>query len=125
MSYPCSRCGSKLVGKGTCLRCPQCNPIAPPVIPPCGETSCETVAAIRQQLAEANARQQWRPIETAPRDGTLILFYDPKRNLRTVGYWHVYMFGECQEWRTLFTSAMFNPTHWMPLPTPPKELACH
>jgi hypothetical protein len=71
-------------------------------------------------------RADWRPIETAPRDGTHILVWvhddSPLRRYlgehqsgcsiaawtdHNGGGWAMNRFGE--------------PTHWMPLPTPPQE----
>ena len=69
----------------------------------------------------------WQTIETAPKDGTSILLY---------GYWE----GEIHKiedekniWMAQYTygdwlinggdsygSYVRNPTHWMPLPEPPK-----
>lgn len=65
---------------------------------------------------------EWQPIETAPKDGTPILIYDPPFNdfLSYEIYvcswddykaaWIEYS-GECY--------AQYQPTHWMPLPLPP------
>ena len=65
---------------------------------------------------------EWQPIETAPRDGTHVLIYVPgwingseARYLDDEGWWLANNdptdhWGEQQ-----------HPTHWMPLPNPPKE----
>lgn len=73
---------------------------------------------------------EWQPIATAPKDGTHILAFIPGGdgypsliyvlNWRRVPYntaihgeWHwVEAAGEEYEW--------FEPTHWMPLPNPPR-----
>lgn len=68
---------------------------------------------------------EWQPIETAPKDGTRILtckiiagekrilcpavneWNDPSRTgLGSLGWWA--------------STALTDPTHWMPLPGPPK-----
>lgn len=68
---------------------------------------------------------EWRPIETAPKDGQLVRLFD-----RTVfdGFWHV----EESRWRPAMQHRSLNgeyahwgnarevaPTQWMPLPAPP------
>lgn len=71
----------------------------------------------------------WQPIETAPKDGTLVLLYEPDNDEELidarifVGLWNdardAKFYGtawECAEY------SAFNhyPTHWMPLPEAPK-----
>jgi hypothetical protein len=50
---------------------------------------------------------RWRPIDTAPHDGTWLLLYHPD-GMMTVGCW---VGGEAPDEN--------DPTHWMPLPPPP------
>jgi len=60
----------------------------------------------------------WQPIDTAPKDGTRVLLYDPYNGVGdgyycNIRWWHY----ECgDDWY----SEEWNPTHWMPLPTTPK-----
>lgn len=61
----------------------------------------------------------WHPIETAPKDGTPVLLGFPD-------YLHA-MHGHCEDgiWGQLDSDFGFEhlptqPTHWMPLPTPPE-----
>ncbi len=67
------------------------------------------------EIARLRAASAWRPIETAPRDGTDCLTFSPKRhpgfNQRiVVNYWD-------HGWQR---SLQGNPpTHWQPLPEPP------
>ena len=57
----------------------------------------------------------WQPIETAPDDGRKIIVYGGSRTEPTIeeadgGWWRLYI------------GAMNSiPTHWMPLPEPPKS----
>jgi hypothetical protein len=67
---------------------------------------------------------QWKPIETAPKDGTEILVVDHHGEIQLVfwaKYWrHSYDWcikgGEQEEGSDKTAD---NPTHWMPLPEPP------
>ena len=63
----------------------------------------------------------WQPIETAPKDGTLILVWDGRQAFS--GFWgrvsHPlnplgWVGGHCQ------INHITQPTHWMPLPSPPQ-----
>lgn len=74
----------------------------------------------------------WQPIETAPKDGTQILLFDPSGTWDpdlasfsprvAVGAWKDFPNGH-GEWRGYYSglSAVEEPTHWMPLPEPPKS----
>jgi len=69
----------------------------------------------------------WQPIETAPKDGTAILIYEPPPNWPTekVGVVYVVVWesdyvkawveADGERYRTFDDS-----THWMPLPQPPE-----
>ena len=73
---------------------------------------------------------EWQPIETAPKDNTLVLLYskiDPDPDFSDfmgVGYWETYDLwhgpippkGPCWMW----SIDEHLPTHWMHLPEPPQ-----
>lgn len=63
----------------------------------------------------------WKPIETAPKDGAwLLLFGRHSRhavNAMIVCRWC----GDCWESSDDGYGAYILPTHWMPLPPPPKK----
>ena len=74
---------------------------------------------------------QWQPIETAPEDGTAVRVWDGR-------YQYDAWFGRCprfkgDEERQWFVDsdifaedyyhAPVKPTHWMPLPKPPRKIA--
>lgn len=77
---------------------------------------------------------EWRPIETAPKDGTWVLIFtadevldDAKGRQICVAQWSDYLNGGKTTPRWMF--AWFDggylgpcgePTHWQPLPTPPQ-----
>lgn len=64
------------------------------------------------------AATEWQPIETAPKSGKwVLLWWEYVTDAPFVGYcvsgqWHAAPGGE--EW-------LIGPTHWMPLPRPPKH----
>ena len=61
----------------------------------------------------------WQPIETAPRDGTEILV------IESAGGCYVANWQSLDGWVWAYDNmdgpTCTNPTHWMPLPEPPKE----
>ena len=61
---------------------------------------------------------EWQPIETAPRDGTIILFSCDMRgvSLCCLAETEIYT-----GWFNLSKLDNGSPTHWMPLPEPPEE----
>jgi hypothetical protein len=64
----------------------------------------------------------WRPIETAPKDGTYVLLWFPETDLPVrVGYWSRadYWYSYAGHVRRRFES---GPTHWMALPAPPADV---
>ena len=58
---------------------------------------------------------EWKPIETAPHDWSLVLLWDGSDV--TVG-----KFLNCDdiEWIDVLNGFEVLPTHWMPMPEPPK-----
>lgn len=64
---------------------------------------------------------EWRPIETAKRDGTHVLLYTTSFNGEwlTIEGWYFSSPKEIDDgWETEF-GFHGEPTHWMPLPSPP------
>ena len=74
---------------------------------------------------------EWQPISTAPKDGTPVLVFSPyeDRNEPTnvvVAKYEIY--GPDNEWWVYCEAVLADisgqidpePTHWMPLPSPPK-----
>ena len=72
------------------------------------------------------AQSDWQPIETAPRDGDTVLLC--VQGHVTVGGWldraaqdiEEYEPGAWEGWWTLDADEG-EPTHWMPLPSPPES----
>lgn len=73
--------------------------------------------------AEEPMMSNWKPIETAPKDGTEVLLYWPLEGLGDlhskikIGSWHSDAWGWQDRFCRSYTDA---PTHWQPLPDPPK-----
>lgn len=66
---------------------------------------------------------QWRPIETAPKDGTEVLLAGPYSGYanrheiwREVGEY----LTDFNSWSPALMDSFAPPTHWQPLPAPPK-----
>lgn len=51
---------------------------------------------------------KWQPIETAPKDGTDLLLWEPSLGQSVIAH------SVNGEWPWFY-----KPTHWMPLPDPP------
>lgn len=76
----------------------------------------ETIKALKAERDALLDARAWRPIETAPKDKSSILIIDSE-NFITI--------GEFSEKRGCFANTeecwkIETPTHWMPLPEPPK-----
>ena len=78
------------------------------------------------QLCEFEAHPQatepaWRPIETAPKDGSDILLAHPDGSM-VVGWWRENgLHGRVSGWSDGDNFAMTWPSHWMPIPAAPEE----
>lgn len=73
---------------------------------------------LKAELAALKAAQEWRGMESAPKDGARILVFidngdDP---IKTVGERHANKRYWISSWSG---EVLYPPTHWMPLPTPP------
>jgi hypothetical protein len=66
---------------------------------------------------------EWKPIETAPRDWTNIILFDPECEQPVFqGYYSMEDGGrDCWMEDRGNLSDQVSPTHWMPLPAPPKQ----
>jgi hypothetical protein len=69
----------------------------------------------------------WRPMDSAPRDGTRILAYDINEGIVVVDWDHDSVFGRKKCWCFTPCEDDYNsrrecfPTHWAPLPEPPSK----
>ena len=71
---------------------------------------------MRTEAADRIEATQWRPIESAPKDGTLVLVYCPPyaglSSIRCTAEYHTDAGWCVDELRTV--------THWLPLPSAPE-----
>lgn len=88
---------------------------APTMNPPTKPVHDARVQALLREAAELARRCEWRPIETAPKDGTRILVHVPGFG-QEISAWSLRMATGEHEWFGLAR----DPTHWMPLPEPPE-----
>lgn len=63
---------------------------------------------------------EWMPIETAPKDGTRVLLYRGGFAESMAVAWFSCMEFNDDCWIPMNGSVFPEPTHWMPLPEPPK-----
>ena len=103
-----------------------------------GDTQpCDAEKALRAALTEAlahdvsfisegnKAQQGWQPIETAPKDGTVILMFRNKEVLAgafhaELGKYPWLILEESMDGTNGLQEGAHGPTHWMPLPSAPK-----
>lgn len=92
-------------------------------------TLATILANLRDNLAAADAGARlavldtWRPIESAPKDGTEVLLWTMIVDV-DMGPWR--LAGRCtnhKHWWTTVGSIALEPSHWMPLPEPPDACA--
>ena len=64
---------------------------------------------------------EWQPIETAPKDYTHVIGIDAKGAIART--WFFAPSSLTQNWLRvgLPGKAVWHPTHWMPIPTPPVQ----
>jgi hypothetical protein len=75
----------------------------------------------RYGLYQPRFNGSWHPIETAPKDGTLVIVYgrsNHQPNVQSLFYQTAAWIGG--RWTNAANSWVGDVTHWMPLPPPPK-----
>jgi len=77
----------------------------------------------RLVIAILSATENWQPIETAPKDGTYVLVYGYRSHVDG-SVMHVVRWTKGDGWAADGDDlGEQKPTHWMPLPPPPKQPA--
>jgi hypothetical protein len=91
-----------------------------------GELAKQDHDLLTAQIGLLRLALEWRPIETAPRDGSLVLFTAGYHRLLCdpsgwicIGCWLRDMHGEGSGFHHAAGIYKIYPTHWMPLPGPP------
>ena len=81
---------------------------------------CKEAAA---EIERLRALMEWKPIETAPKDGTRIiaLVDGSQRIVAWTKTSHVPLYGWCLVDQGAEDCELCSPTYWMPLPDDPKE----
>ena len=84
------------------------------------EVEAEVSAALTQMVADERryAGSPWRPIDTAPKDGTPVLGWWGTECMIVDWCVVVERWGLTHDGEDMFEP---EPTHWMPLPEGPKE----
>lgn len=65
---------------------------------------------------------EWKPIETAPKDGSRVLTYRYGFRESMAVAWFNNSGCGVERWVPVNGSAWPDPTHWMPLPAPPSNV---
>lgn len=84
---------------------------------PTSNKSCANAIRVLKSLP-APEPQQWRTMESAPRDGSLLLLGNTAMPTPCIGSWFEKSNGE--GWWAC-RAIEVTPTHWQPLPAPPKS----
>jgi hypothetical protein len=63
---------------------------------------------------------EWQPIETAPKDGRMILVWRDS-GVHLMRWKAIGEHGFWDEWHVKLKHLSSHPTHWMPLPDPPSS----
>ena len=86
----------------------------------CGSNSSEHRFGEQRWLCTHCKRQMWMPIETVPRDVEILLLA-PERSIYIGECWTDYTEKDEPPYFMVLEIGQIYPTHWMPLPEPPKD----
>ena len=65
-------------------------------------------------------QSSWQPIETAPKDGSIILGWEPRATKWKIKFMAFHYQANGGYWTNALNTGSVEATHWMPLPEPPK-----
>jgi hypothetical protein len=145
----CSGCGLRWKGDLSCTElCGDCWRKVQPILhaaPPPAEAPLDADAAYAEECRQADAwyreraiatalherdtlaAQQWQPIETAPKDGSVVWTWTDRQSdrLRALIWARPNLRPQlAKQWVSPVAKCAptYYPTHWMPLPDPPRAL---
>ena len=81
------------------------------------------IEKLQAELAALKAAQEWRGMESAPKDGTFVLVIDSEYGDHGGAFVARYTEAFSGSWliNTSHVPHVVRPTHWMLLPTPPEN----
>jgi len=89
---------------------------------PCLVEVADEVDQLQDQFRHLLQAQEWKPIESAPKDGERIILWLDDEGFSMTGYWdakeEMWRLPEWDMWTG--EEGMHTLTHWMPLPLPPQ-----
>jgi hypothetical protein len=87
-----------------------------------GVSETQRLADALLELSDLRQAHAWQPIETAPKDGTPVLLFGKFTSLSGAegGYIGQWFQGYSDRGWWVVSALPFFPTHWMPLPEPPR-----
>jgi hypothetical protein len=87
------------------------------LIAACNPETMRALLSELDRLRSASRQEGWQPIETAPENGTFLVFMPEEHTQMQVAKWHPNV-------KTIGNSFAFDlsdPTHWHPLPAAPHQ----
>jgi hypothetical protein len=81
--------------------------------------------ALSKARSSVSAPNEWQPIETAPKDGSLILLTRQGCIYKFTGTYCAYWNNDIDEWMFHQEGIVRNATHWMALPAAPVQGGSH
>lgn len=112
----CPLCGKRMFGHNY-IECHKASVIC---LVRMNERITEMQEQLEARLIPSNSMElKWQPIETAPKDDSSLLLWGSGWCEPEVGYFDSGYRRYCNSYCTPYLS---QPTHWMHLPEPPKEV---
>lgn len=88
------------------------------IAPRTGDYMNDLLFTAAEEIELLRAERQWQPMETAPRDGTMVLMWTEWGVI--IGFWG----QRANRWlgsASSHTKDLEDVRHWLPLPKPPEQ----